>query len=68
MRENIQIIQEIVKKTIKDCEKEAEILTEQKHDIKIYNTNNKILSSRESTQESRKAKTSHLGKDWTMLK
>ena len=59
-------MQEIAIKAIKDYKREAETLTEQKHDIKIYNTDNEISPGGESIQELRKAKTSYLGKDQTM--
>jgi hypothetical protein len=59
-------MQEIAIKAMKDYEREAETLTEQKHDTKIYNTEDEISPDGESTQESRKAKTSHSGKDQTM--
>ena len=58
-------MQEIATEVIKDYKRAAEN-PKQKYDIKIYNTDDKISSSGESTQESRKAKTSHLGKDETM--
>ena len=59
-------MQEIAIEAMKDYEREAETLTEQKYDAKVYNADDEILSDKESTQELRKAKISHSGKDQTM--
>jgi hypothetical protein len=59
-------MQEIAIEAMKDYEREAEILTEQKCDIKIYNTDDEISPGGELTQESRKAKISHSEKGQTM--
>ena len=41
---------------------------EQKHDTKVYNADDETSSDKESTQELKKAKISHSGKDQIMLK
>ena len=48
MSENIQTMQEMAMEAMKDYEREAETLTEQKHDTKIYNTDNEISPDGES--------------------
>ena len=59
-------MQEIAIEVMKDYKRKAETLIEQKYDIKIYNTDDEISPGGESTQELRKAKTSHLRKDQTI--
>jgi hypothetical protein len=66
MGENIQTMQEMAMEAMKDYEREAETLTEQKCDAKVYNADDEISPGGESTQELRKAKTSHSGKGQTM--
>jgi hypothetical protein len=65
MGENIQTMQERVMQAMNKYEGTAEY-PKQKHDAKVYNADDEISPGGELTQESRKAKTSHLGKDQTM--
>jgi glutamine amidotransferase PdxT len=67
MGENIQTMQERVMEAMNKYKGTAEY-SKQKHDTKIYNVDDEISPGGESTQELRKAKTSHLGKDQTMSK